>query len=267
MLVEYFVKIDPVAFKEYIFKDKSSKYCLCIPVINEGNRLLFQLEEAKKYGIDRLTDIIICDGGSVDGSTDREKLIAFGVNCLLVKNDTGKLSAQLRMAYFWALERGYEGIVTVDGNGKDSVESVPLFIEKLESGYDFIQGSRFIKGGQAINTPLIRHLAVKLLHAPLISLTAGYRFTDTTNGFRGYSAKYLKHDSVQPFRNIFDTYELLAYLSVRASRLGLKVCEVPVKRAYPEKGKIPTKISFLKGNSTLFKILLNNMLGKYNPHD
>lgn len=261
------MKIDPVAFKEYIFKGKTSKYCLCIPVINEGSRLLFQLEDAKKYGIDRLADIIICDGGSNDGSTEQEKLISLGVNCLLVKNDTGKLSAQLRMGYLWALERGYEGIVTVDGNGKDSVESVPLFIEKLGDGYDFIQGSRFIKGGQAINTPLIRHIAVKLLHAPLVSVTAGYKFTDTTNGFRGYSAKYLKHKRVLPFRRIFDTYELLAYLSVRASQLGLKVCEIPVRRTYPKKGKTPTKISFLKGNSKLFRILLNNVLGKYNPHD
>ena len=30
--------------------------------------------------------------------------------------------------------------------------------------------------------------------------------------------------------------ELLAYLSVRATQLGMKACEVPVTRAYPKKG-------------------------------
>ena len=61
------------------------------------------------------------------------------------------------------------------------------------------------------------------------------------------------------------TYELLAYLSVRATQLGMKACEIPVTRAYPETGKAPTKISFFKGNSELLKILFSNMFGKYNP--
>ena len=61
------------------------------------------------------------------------------------------------------------------------------------------------------------------------------------------------------------TYELLAYLSVRASQLGMKVCEIPVDRVYPKIGKTPTKISFFKGNSELLKILFKNLVGAYNP--
>ena len=33
------------------------------------------------------------------------------------------------MAYKFALDEGYEGIVTVDGNRKDSVESIYEFIK------------------------------------------------------------------------------------------------------------------------------------------
>ena len=61
------------------------------------------------------------------------------------------------------------------------------------------------------------------------------------------------------------TYELLAYLSVRASQIGMKVCEIPVTREYPKNGKTPTKISFIKGNSELMNILLKNAMGEYNP--
>ena len=60
-------------------------------------------------------------------------------------------------------------------------------------------------------------------------------------------------------------YELLAYLSVKASKIGLKVCEIPVRRAYPRKGKTPTKISFLRGNLELLKILFRLSRGEYNP--
>ncbi|MEQ2855579.1 MULTISPECIES: hypothetical protein [Clostridium] len=61
------------------------------------------------------------------------------------------------------------------------------------------------------------------------------------------------------------TYELLAYLSVRATQIGMKACEIPVARVYPKTGKTPTKISFFKGNSELMKILLKNACGAYNP--
>ena len=90
-------------------------------------------------------------------------------------------------------------------------------------------------------------------------------FTDTTNAYRAYSREYLTHPDVRPLRDVFGGYELLAYLSIRATQLGLKACEVPVTRAYPATGKTPTKISGFKGNSDLMKVLLNALAGKYNP--
>ena len=154
------------------FAPKNSDYCLLIPIINEGQRIAAQLQRAKAAGVDQLADIILCDGGSTDGSMDADKLTAQGVNTLLVKTGAGKQGAQLRMGIHYALQRGYAGVLTVDGNNKDSVESVPLFIEKLQSGYDLVQGSRFIKGGVAKNTPKSRWLAVRFIHAPVISLAA-----------------------------------------------------------------------------------------------
>ncbi len=247
------------------FESKSKDYVVLIPIINEGDRIHKELRRAMKYNVPDRADIVICDGGSKDGSTAEEILKDLRVNTLLVKEDEGKQGAQLRMGIWWALQRGYKGIITVDGNNKDSIEDVPKFIEKIEEGYDMIQGSRFIKGGRAINTPISRLLAVKLLHAPVISLTAHQRFTDTTNAYRGYSARYLKDERVQPLRDIFMTYELLAYLSVRATQIGMKACEVPVTRAYPKGEKIPTKISFFKGNGLLLKILFKNAFGAYKP--
>lgn len=249
--------------KEY--NKKTKDYVVLIPIINEGDRIHKELFQAKKENISDYVDIVICDGGSTDGCIDEKKLKKLNVNTLLIKMDAGRQGAQLRMGMWWALQRGYKGIVTIDGNNKDSIEDVPGFVKKLEEGYDFIQGSRFINGGKAINTPFIRLISVKLIHAPLISLTAHRRFTDTTNAFRGYSARYLQDEGVQPFRDVFMTYELLAYLSVRASQIGYKTCELPVTRAYPSKGKIPTKISFFKGNSELLKILFKNFRGDYKP--
>ncbi len=253
------------AFDETIYAEKKRDHALLIPIINEGDRIIKELQRAKDAYVDNYADIIICDGGSSDGCTEENGLKSLGVNTLLVKRDKGRQGAQLRMGLWWAINRGYKGIITIDGNNKDSIEDVPRFEEKLEEGYDFVQGSRFIKGGKGINTPIVRDLAVRLIHAPIISLTARQRFTDTTNAYRAYSIRYLKDNRVQPLRDIFMTYELLAYLSVRATQLGYKACEIPVTREYPVKGKTPTKISPLKGNMELMKILIRNASGRYNP--
>jgi dolichol-phosphate mannosyltransferase len=254
-------------YKINTLSKKINKYCICIPVINEGNRIIGQLSKVKNLGINKLVDVIICDGGSTDGSMALEKLKDLGVRTLLVKEDKGKLSAQLRMGYAYCLEEGYEGLITIDGNGKDSVEDIPKFIEALDQGWDLVQGSRYAPGGEAINTPKLRHIAVKLLHVPIVSAVARFKYTDTTNGYRAYSRRYLTDKGVQPFRDIFDTYELLAYLSVRAPQLGYKTKEVGVTRAYPEKGKVPTKISFLKGNTKLLRILWGLLIHEYDPKE
>lgn len=247
------------------YAEKTKDYVVLIPIINEGDRIIKELKRAYDADIADYADIVICDGGSTDGCTDEKMLKKLQVNTLLVKQDAGKQGAQLRMGIWWALERGYQGIITIDGNNKDSIENVPDFIRKLEAGYDLIQGSRFVKGGRAVNTPLVRLISVQLIHAPIISLTAHQRFTDTTNAYRAYSRRYLEDERVQPLRDVFMTYELLAYLSVRATQLGYKACEIPVTRSYPKKGKTPTKISFFKGNSELMKILVKNAFGAYNP--
>ena len=250
-------------YRETILKPKMYDYALVIPVINEGERIRTQL--TKLAALCPPVDIVIADGGSTDGSLDTDFLNSVGVGALLVKTGPGKLSAQLRMAYAWCLECGYAGIVTIDGNGKDGVEAIASFVERLREGYDIVQGSRYLPGGKAINTPLDRKIAGRVIHAPLISWAARTRFTDTTNGFRGYSARALTDPRVAPFRDVFSTYTLLFYLSVRIPQLGYRAIEVPVTRAYPVAEKTPTKIAGFSGRLKMMKELWDVVRGRYAP--
>ena len=250
---------------EVVFAEaKTSDYCLVIPVINEGERIGKLLATMRTKGIDRLCDIILCDGGSTDDSLEPAELRNLGVRVLLLKKGAGRLSSQLRCAYHFALELSYKGVLTIDGNNKDDPSPIPAFIEKLKEGYDFVQASRFISGGEAVNTPMSRTLAIRLLHAPLLSLASGFHWTDTTQGFRAYSAKLLQDPRVAVFRDVFKNYELLAYLSYRAPKLGFRCIEMPSRRIYPM-GQVPTKISFIKGNAEVFKVLMKACFGNYNP--
>lgn len=248
--------------EQYEFAPKQHKYCVCIFVINEGEKFHKQL--ANMQYLSKEIDIIVADGGSTDGSMDHEKLKGFDVNALLVKKSAGKLGTQMRMAYSWVLKRGYEGVVVIDGNGKDSFEDIPSFIIKLEEGCDHIQGSRFIPGGHHENTPLSRLIGLKVLHVPLMRLASGFKYTDTTNGFRAYSARLLSNSKIAVFREIFDGYELHYYLAVKAAKLGFKCIEIPVTRKYPATGRTPTKISPIRGNLEVFRKLIDVLFSKYN---
>jgi dolichol-phosphate mannosyltransferase len=243
---------------------KQNKYCVCVFVINEGQRIQKQLKAMKKYSKD--IDIIVADGGSTDGSLEKDFLLSQNVTALLTKKGKGKLSAQMRMAFAWALHQGYEGVVVVDGNGKDDISAIPNFVKHLADGIDHVQGSRFVPGGKAINTPLSREIGLHFIHAPLISIASRKRHTDTTNGFRGYSAALLRDSDIQVFRDVFQTYELHYYLAIEsARRKQYTTIETPVTRAYPKTGKTPTKISPVKGNLHVLGVLFKATAGKYKP--
>ena len=204
--------------------------------------------------LDLPANLIVVDGSSTDGALEGGFAREHGVRTLLVMRGRGGQSAQLRLAFAYAMRQGYEGVVQLDGNNKDGVNA----------GADYAQGNRFGPGGEQVNTPIVRLLAIRALHAPLVSVAAGRRLHDTTNGFRAYSRRYLLHPDVQPFRDVFQTYELNWYLSARASQLGLVVTELPVSRRYLG-GAVPTQISPLGGSSRMLWGVVRLLMGRLHP--
>jgi glycosyltransferase involved in cell wall biosynthesis len=250
-------------YRATTLRPRRTRYAACVFVINEGDRLRAQLRAMRPFA--DLTDIIIADGGSTDGSTEPDDLVRQGVNTLLVKTGPGKLSAQMRMAFAHAMQHGYDGVVTIDGNNKDDPRAIPSFVRALDKGFDCVQGSRFVPGGRAVNTPASRWLGIRLIHAPLLSLAARFRYTDTTNGFRAFGRRFLLDPRVAPFRDVFSAYELHYYLAVRAARLGFRVKEVPVTRAYPASGGVPTKIKGIRANWDILRTLTRACLNRFDP--
>lgn len=246
------------------WQGRTQRHCVVIPVINEGARIQNELRRMAELDIADVADIIIVDGGSTDGSLADAILDEYRVRGLLLKTGPGKLSAQLRCAYAFALDEGYEGIVTIDGNDKDDPDPIPRFIEAMEEGVAFVQASRFVSGGIAENTPTVRDLAIRMIHAPMLSLFSGFHWTDTTQGFRAYRSDMLLDPRVAPFRDVFGVYELLAYLSYRVPKLGYRCLELPTTRRYPV-DEVPTKISAVRGNLNLLAVLFRACFGKYDP--
>ena len=249
-------------YRAFKFHKKIHNIALVIPILNERPRILDQLRRIQS--LKPQVDVVIVDGGSRDGIQKYLESFDFGIATFLLKTGEGKLSAQLRVAFHYCISEGYEAIITMDGNGKDGVDGINKIKSALDSGYDFVQGSRFMRGGKSQNTPLSRFLAIRFVHAPITSIASRYLDTDSTNGFRGFSSDFLRAAKIDIFRELFVGYELLAYLPISAKKNGYKVTEVPVTRAYPSSGEIPTKIHGLGSKITILKILLLAAFGKYN---
>lgn len=244
---------------EYFF-EKKNKYALLIPTLNEGERIQTQLKKIKSLFVENIADIFILDSSSTDKSLEPD----FLRECLVRAKITifeGRQGSAFRAGINEILNQDYEGIITVDGNNKDSMHSISEFVKKLEEGYDFVQGSRFMEGAKHENTPFIRLLAMKLILIPFVNILSKYHYTEIASAFRAYSKKLLVKADI--LRDCFVSYEFLWYMSVFAAKNNFKITEIPTERCYPKNGKIPTKIS-LKGCFGIIMQLINLACGKYN---
>ena len=242
------------------FGPRGARYATIIPVWNEGQRLVRQLGEIARTP--HVSDIFIADTHSTDGSTAPDALRALGVRALIEVGERG-VSLALRPALAHAILDGYDGVILMDGNGKDDPAMLGAFARALDAGADYAQGSRYIPGGQGVNTPTRRDVLIRYVHSPIYSLICGRRFTDSTIGSRAFSTRFLLDPQVRPFRDLFRYYDLYFYLGWSACRLGYRVADVPVTRTYPREGPIPTKITLRRGYWHMIAPLLAIPLGRY----
>ena len=194
--------------------------------------------EATKIGrvLDRFTPglvdrVVVVD----DASTDETPAIAAqkGATVLTHARRSGA-GAAIRTAIQYARAEGFDVVVILAGYDKDRPAEIERLLAPIAgAGYDFVQGSRYLKGGDFGNMPFYRQLATRYVHPGLFSLIVWRRFTDTTNGFRAIRLSALADSRIDLDQAWLDHYELEPYIFFTMNRLGYKVTEVPVTKIYP----------------------------------
>lgn len=119
------------------------------------------------------------------------------------------------------LAAGGDLIVVMNADGSMSPHEIPHFLHYLESGYDFVKGSRFIAGGDAADYPLSRRLG----HRALLRVARrlyGQQLTDLWYGFCAFRRGFVDLLDLRE-----DGVELGAELVAHALHYGLRVAEVP----------------------------------------
>ncbi len=198
-----------------------------------------------RHPAQRPYDLLVMDDGSTDGSL--ENLPFNSVTVLRNPHNQGIGSAMKRV-FDYALEHNYDVLVIQAGNDKDDPSEIPRLLEPILHGAaDFVQGSRFLKGGGYGNTPAYRVMATRYVHPLLFSLTVGRRVTETTNGFRAFRTVILRDPRIRWRQDWLDKYELEPYLLFQAIKLGYRHKEVPVTKIYPPRQQGYTKMRPVTG--------------------
>jgi dolichol-phosphate mannosyltransferase len=125
--------------------------------------------------------------------------------------------------------------VIMAGNSKDDPAQVPeVLAPVLRDEADYVQGSRFAKGGHSSGLPAHRNLAIRVFTLTF-SILVGRRFTDCANGFRAYRTSILRDRRLDWTQDWLGSYELEYYIHYKAVQLGYRIAEVPVAKVYRQR--------------------------------
>ncbi len=226
--------------------DEKSIICIA-PCFNELHKIDKVVSRMDKSVVDEL---LLVDDGSTDGSPEIAKSLGATVISLDKQHGVG---FALRKGIEYAIAKRYDIIIIIAGNNKDDPREIKRLLKPItRAGYDFVQGSRFLKGGKYENMPIYRILATKL-HSLLFSIFTRKWITESTNGFRAFKISVFKDRRLNINQKWLDKYELEPYLYFKLIKLGYKTTEVPVSKIYPTKELGYTKMRPFIGWWSIYK--------------
>jgi dolichol-phosphate mannosyltransferase len=228
----------------------------CFNEVSKIERTLSRFTEISE----RRYALAVMNDGSNDGSVEAIKRFS-GVGIISHVRNLGA-GAAIRTVHRYALQEDYDVLVLVAGNDKDRPTEIERLLRPIrEEGADFVQGSRYLPGGDFGNMPAYRRIATQFVHPSLFSLVAGRKISDSTNGFRSYRTALLRDPRIDLDQDWLDKYELEPYLFYKAIKLGYKVREVPVTKIYPARQLGYTKMKPITGWWSILRPLVYLGLG------
>jgi glycosyltransferase involved in cell wall biosynthesis len=187
-----------------------------VPALNEEATVATVITSLASY---LSIDVLVID----DGSSDATAAVATAAGATVLRHPFNVgVGAALRTGFRYALTRGYEAVIQIDGDGQHDPADAKLLLEPVIGGSaDLVIGSRF-DGGYEVGT--LRRFGMRLL-SWRISRAVGVTIEDTTSGFRAFSARAVSHFADRyPRAYLSDTVEAL----ILAGRADLELVEVPV---------------------------------------
>ena len=147
-----------------------------------------------------------------------------GADVLVHEENRGKGEAIKNGLRYW-LERGFEHVVILDGDGQHLPEEIKRFISATANGAQLLVGTRM---NDVRRMPLLRRVVNRYMSSR-ISRLCGQEIPDTQCGFR------MLHSAVIP--HLLEGTERFEYeteMLIKSSRKGFRIAAVPVSTVYSD---------------------------------
>lgn len=219
---------------------------IVLPCLNEERTLAVCLQKAHS-SLDKnhiVGEIIVADNGSSDQSVE------------IARANGAKVVHVAEKGYGSALKGGFSAaqgkyILMADADDSYELDNLMPFVEKLREGYDLVMGNRF-KGGIMPNAMPWHH---RYIGNPVLSFIGKLFFRSPANDFH-CGIRAFTREAVERMNLQTSGMELASEMVIKASILGMKVCEVPT-RLFPDgRDRPPHLRSFRDGWRHLRFLLL-----------
>jgi glycosyltransferase involved in cell wall biosynthesis len=218
---------------------------ILIPAYNEGSRIAEVVHRVR--GINPRFDVVVINDGSRDDTVRAAR--AAGALVLSHPFNLG-YGVATQTGYKYALAKGYEFVVQMDGDGQHDPAFVSQLLKPVMVGEtDFALGSRFL-GTESYEPSLVRRTGMAFF-CRIVSMLIGTRITDSTSGFQAFNRRVIRFFTTEVFPWDYPDADMLLTLH----RAGFRIKEVPVKMYASASGK--SMHSGWKPFYYMFKMLLS----------
>ncbi|MBN1277616.1 MAG: glycosyltransferase family 2 protein [Deltaproteobacteria bacterium] len=193
------------------------KICAVIPAFNNETTVCHVIRKARQ----NVQHIVVVDDGSTDGTARAAK----NENAYVIRipENRGKGNA-LRVAFRYALENGFEAVITLDADLQHDPSEIPKFVKLHETSRAGIVAGNRLNAREKI--PGIRY-GPNLIGCSMFSWLIGQPVPDSQCGFRLYDYQVMKNIHV-----LNDGFEAESDILIRAGKRGYKIVFVPVRTIY-----------------------------------
>ncbi len=174
-------------------------------------------------GLNLGLDVAVINDGSTDGTSAAAE--AAGAHVLEHEVNLGK-GAALKTGFEYAIAKGYDAVVTMDGDGQHDPSAIPDFLDALDKcDADIIVGTRMHAVGEM---PKLR-IWTNRTTSRIVSLITGQDIPDSQSGYRLIKVRVLR-DIVKSF--VTTRYDTESELLIRAARRGYRTAAVAITSIY-----------------------------------
>jgi glycosyltransferase involved in cell wall biosynthesis len=187
--------------------------------------------------MDKVGEIFVFDDASSDqthavGKQLVEELQLHEGKLLIYRNLVNLMyGGNQKRGYRYAIDRGFDYVVLLHGDGQYAPEVMQDLLAPLEAGEaEMVMGSRMMIPGaaRAGNMPMYKYVGNKIL-TRIENTLIGQNFSEFHSGYRAYSVRALEHIPLErlTWNWHFDTQIILEFL-----KRGYRIKEVPIPTYY-----------------------------------